>query len=124
MKKIAITMGDAAGIGPEIIAKALYCAEIRDFCAPLVIGSRIVMQEAIDLLNLPLKLRIIKSPDECTSGIGTIELIDEGTSGGFEKGKATAMNGKACVIYIKKAVELALNKKVDGIVTAPISKRH
>ncbi|HBR22507.1 MAG TPA: 4-hydroxythreonine-4-phosphate dehydrogenase PdxA [Nitrospiraceae bacterium] len=122
MKKIAITMGDAAGIGPEIIAKALYCVEIRDFCAPVVIGSRIVMQEAIDLLNLPLKLRIIESPDECTSGIGTIELIDEGTSGGFEKGKATAMNGKACVIYIKKAVELALNKKIDGIVTAPISK--
>ncbi|MBI3376865.1 MAG: 4-hydroxythreonine-4-phosphate dehydrogenase PdxA [Nitrospirae bacterium] len=122
MKKIAITMGDAAGVGPEIIAKALYCAEIRDFCAPLVIGSRIVMQEAIDLLNLPLKLRIIESPDECTSGIGTIELIDERTSGGFEKGKATAKNGKACVIYIKKAVELALNKKVDGIVTAPISK--
>ena len=95
-------MGDAAGVGPEIIAKALYCAEIRDFCAPLVIGSRIVMQEAIDLLNLPLKLRIIKSPDECTSGIGTIELIDEETSECFEKGKATAKNGKACVIYIKK----------------------
>ncbi|MDO8746942.1 MAG: 4-hydroxythreonine-4-phosphate dehydrogenase PdxA [Thermodesulfovibrionales bacterium] len=122
MKKIAITMGDAAGIGPEIIAKALYCAEIRDFCAPLVIGSRIVMQEAIDLLKLQLKLKLIKTPDECTSVIGTIELINVETSGGFEKGKATAMNGKACVIYIKKAVELALNKKIDGIVTAPISK--
>ncbi|MEK7864783.1 MAG: 4-hydroxythreonine-4-phosphate dehydrogenase PdxA, partial [Nitrospirota bacterium] len=122
MKKIAITMGDAAGIGPEIIAKALYCAEIRDFCAPLVIGSRIVMQEAIDLLKLPLKLRLIKTPGECASVIGTIEFIDEETSEGFEKGKATAKNGKACVIYIKKAVELALNKKVDGIVTAPISK--
>lgn len=122
MKKIAITMGDAAGVGPEIIAKALYCAEIRDFCAPLVIGSRIVMQDVIDLLKLPLKLRLIKTPDECKSDIGTIELIDEETSEGFEKGKVTANNGKACVIYIKKAVELALNKKVDGIVTAPISK--
>ena len=40
----------------------------------------------------------------------------------FEKGKPAAENGKACVSYIKKAVELALNKKVDGIVTAPISK--
>lgn len=122
MKKIAITMGDAAGVGPEIIAKALYCAEIRDFCAPLVIGSRIVMQEAIYLLKLPLKLRLIKTPDECISGIGTIELIDVEAPEGFEKGKATAKNGKACVSYIKRAVELALNKKVDGIVTAPISK--
>ncbi|OGW57125.1 MAG: 4-hydroxythreonine-4-phosphate dehydrogenase PdxA [Nitrospirae bacterium RBG_16_43_8] len=115
-------MGDAAGIGPEIIAKALYCAEIRDFCAPLVIGSRIVMQEAIDLLKLPLKLKLIKTPDECASVIGTIELINVETPEGFEKSKATVKNGKACVSYIKKAVELALNKKVDGIVTAPISK--
>ena len=122
MEKIAITMGDAAGIGPEIIVKALYCAEIRDFCAPFVIGSRAVMQEAIDLLKLPLKLRLIKTPDECKSGIGMIELIDVEISEAFEKGKATAKNGKACVSYIKKAVELALNKKVDGIVTAPISK--
>ncbi len=122
MEKIAITMGDAAGVGPEIIAKALYCAEIRDFCAPLVIGSRIVMQEAIDLLKLPLKLRLIKTPDECASVIGTIELIDAEAPEGLEKRKATINNGKACVSYIKKAVELALNKKVDGIVTAPISK--
>lgn len=122
MKKIAITMGDAAGVGPEIIAKALYCTETRDFCAPLVIGSKVVMQEAIDLLNLPLKLRLIESPDECTSVIDTIEFINVETSEGFEKSKATVKNGKACVSYIKKAVELALNKKVDGIATAPISK--
>jgi len=122
MKKIAITMGDAAGVGPEIIARALYCAEIRGFCAPLVIGSRIVMQEAIDLLKSPLKLRLIKSPEETVSDIESIELIDMEAPEGFEKGKATVKNGKACVIYIKKAVELALNKKVDGIVTAPISK--
>jgi 4-hydroxythreonine-4-phosphate dehydrogenase len=122
MKKIAITMGDAGGIGPEIIVKALYRAEIRDFCAPLVIGSRVVMQKAIDLLNLHLKIRIIESPDECISSTGTIELIDMQTPESFEKGKATAKNGNACVSYIKKAVELALNKKVDGIVTAPTSK--
>jgi len=122
MKKIAITMGDAAGIGPEIIAKALYCAEIRDFCAPVVIGSRIVMQEAIDLLKLPLKLQITNSPDESKAGRGIIELIDIGEIKKFEKGNPAAENGRACVSYIKKAVELALNKKVDGIVTAPISK--
>ncbi len=122
MKKIAITMGDAAGIGPEIIARALYCAEIRDFCAPLVIGSRIVMQEAIDLLKLPLEIRLIQSPDECISGIGTIELIDMGVIKKFRKGKPTAENGRSCVSYVKKAVTLALNKEVDAIVTAPISK--
>jgi 4-hydroxythreonine-4-phosphate dehydrogenase len=122
MKKIAITMGDAAGIGAEIIAKALYCAEIRDYCAPVVIGDRAVMEEAISLLKLPLKLRIINSPDESKAAAGIIELIEIGEIKKFEKGKPAAENGRACVSYIKKAVELASDKKVDGIVTAPISK--
>jgi 4-hydroxythreonine-4-phosphate dehydrogenase len=122
MKKIVITMGDPGGIGPEVIVKALYCAEIRDFCMPLIVGKRIAIEEAINLLKLPVRLNIIKSPEECRSEIGTIELIDTGSIKGFEKGRPTAENGKACVSYIKKAVELALNKKVDGIVTAPISK--
>ncbi len=122
MKKIAITMGDPGGVGPEIIVKALYCAEIREFCTPMVIGDRVVMEEAISLLKLPVKLRIISSPKETTSGLGSIELIDMGIVKKIEKCKQTAENGKACISYIKKAVELALNKEVDGIVTAPISK--
>ncbi|RJQ40503.1 MAG: 4-hydroxythreonine-4-phosphate dehydrogenase PdxA [Nitrospiraceae bacterium] len=122
MKKIAITMGDAAGIGPEIIAKALYCAEIRGCGTPVVIGDRTVMEEAISLLKLPLKLRIINSSDESKAAAGTIELIDIGEIKKFERGKPAAENGRACVSYIKKAVELALKKKVDAIVTAPISK--
>jgi len=63
MKKLAITMGDPGGVGPEIIIKALYCAEIRNFCTPIVIGDRVVMEEAVNLLKLPLKLRVIKSPN-------------------------------------------------------------
>lgn len=122
MKKLAITMGDPGGVGPEIIVRALYCAEIRNYCNPVVIGDHIVMEEAIKLLKLPVKLRLIKSPDESRHATGLIELIDIGMVKKFEKGKPTAKGGKACVSYIKKAVELTLNKKVDGIVTAPISK--
>ena len=122
MKKIAITMGDPAGVGPEIIVKALYCAEIRNFCSPVVVGDRVVMEEALSLLKLPVKLRLIKSPEEAVSDIGSIELIDMGVIKKFEKGKPTAENGRSCVSYVKKAVTLALNKEVDAIVTAPVSK--
>jgi len=122
MKKLAITMGDPGGVGPEIIIKALYCAEIRNFCTPIVIGDRVVMEEAVNLLKLPLKLRVIKSPEDTVSEIGVIELIDMGEIKYFDKGNATAKNGRAFASWIKKAVVLALNKKVDGIVTAPISK--
>ncbi|MBI5189040.1 MAG: 4-hydroxythreonine-4-phosphate dehydrogenase PdxA [Nitrospirae bacterium] len=122
MKKLAITMGDPGGVGPEIIVKALYCAEIRDYCNPVVIGDHIVIEEAINLLKLPVKLRLIKSPEESKSELGVIELIDLGAIKRFEKCEPTAEGGNACVSYIKKAVELALDKQVDGIVTAPISK--
>ncbi|MDP2753960.1 MAG: 4-hydroxythreonine-4-phosphate dehydrogenase PdxA, partial [Nitrospirota bacterium] len=140
MKKIAITMGDPGGVGPEIIIKAINSSEVRNPCYPLVIGDASVMEEALNLLNLPLKLKIIKSPDESKPTKGSIEVIDvipphpplikggiksgivRAEIGGFEKCKPTAEGGKACVSYIKKAVEFALSKKVNGIVTAPISK--
>lgn len=122
MKKIAITMGDPGGVGPEIIIKALSSAEIRDLCIPVVIGDRVVIEETLSLFDLPLKLRIIKSPEEAGAGTGTIELIDMRMLNKFWGGKPTAEGGAACVSYIKKAAELALDKKVDAVVTAPISK--
>lgn len=143
MKRLAITMGDPGGIGPEIIVKALCSPELRDYCAPIVVGDRVVLEKALNLLKLPVKLRVIKSPDESKPTKGSIEVIDnppspplsKGGMGGFKEGgrrdfqvkyfkknKPTAEGGRACVSYIKKAVELVLNKQVDGIVTAPISK--
>lgn len=122
MKKIAITMGDPGGVGPEIIIKALSSAGIRDLCIPVVIGDRVVIEETLSLLNLPLKLRIIKSPEEAGAEPGTIELIDMRMLNKFWGGKPTAEGGIACASYIKKAAEFALDKKVAGIVTAPISK--
>jgi len=122
MKKLAITMGDAGGIGTEIIIKALASDEIKNLCVPLVIGDRIVIEEALSLLNLPLNLKIINSPEKDAAGIGTINLIDMGMLNKFWCGRPTPESGKACASYIKKAVELVLNKKVDAIVTAPISK--
>jgi len=125
MKKLAITMGDPGGIGPEIIVKVLSCAEIRDYCTPIVVGDKAPIKEALTLLNLPIKLRIIASPEESkpVRRGGSIELIDMGVVKKFRKGKPTAEGGRASVIYIKKAVELTLNKQVDGVVTAPISKQ-
>ena len=122
MKKIAITMGDPGGVGPEIIVKALSSSEIRKICMPLVIGDRVVIEEALSLLNLPLKLKVVKSSAECSSDAGTLEFIDMGLLKKFWGGKPLAEGGKACAGYIKKAVELALNKEVDAVVTAPISK--
>jgi 4-hydroxythreonine-4-phosphate dehydrogenase len=122
VKKIAITIGEPGGVGPEIIAKALSFPEITDCCIPVVIGSASVMEEILNIVRIPVQLRIIKSPAESKSSSGIIDIIDSGIPKGFKKNKPAAEGGQACVTYINKAVELALQKKVDGIVTAPISK--
>jgi 4-hydroxythreonine-4-phosphate dehydrogenase len=143
MKRLAITMGDPGGVGPEIILKGLSFPEVRKCCVPVVIGDAVVMEAALRLLDRPEKLRIIRSPEEAIHKVNTVELIDSGTRptssasssefkrGGsrvffqwksFIKNRPTEKGGRASAACIEKAVEFALNGLVDGIVTAPISK--
>jgi 4-hydroxythreonine-4-phosphate dehydrogenase len=122
MKKLAITMGDPEGIGPEVVVKALHSPEVRKVCSPIIIGNAAVFEEALALLQIPLKLRIIKSPKEAGRTKHSIDLIHLEAKKRFIKSRPTAEGGGASAACIKKAIELALNKQVDGIVTAPISK--
>ncbi|GBE05123.1 MAG TPA: 4-hydroxythreonine-4-phosphate dehydrogenase PdxA [Nitrospirae bacterium] len=121
MNKIAITMGEPRGIGPEVIVKALFCSEIRHHCNPIVIGDIGVMKKAVQLTRLPLKVVSISDLSGSEPAMGRIEVIDikADLSG---KSAASAGSGRAVVEYIRKAVELALSKEVKAIVTGPISK--
>jgi 4-hydroxythreonine-4-phosphate dehydrogenase len=123
MKKIAITMGDPAGVGAEVILKAFFPArDIHDFCIPIIIGDRVVMEEAVRLLHLSMDLHIIQTPGEAKLTPGSIDMIDMAELNEFAKGRPTAEGGRAAAAYIRKAVELAVNQQVDAMVTAPISK--
>jgi len=115
-------MGDPAGIGPEVILKAFQYGEIQKLCLPIVIGDRVVMKEAARLLDLSIDLHIIRTPGEARSTPGSLDLIDMTTINEFTKGRPTAGGGRASAVYIRKAVELNVNKQVDAMVTAPISK--
>lgn len=109
-KKIAVTIGDPAGIGPEVVLKALLSKKVAERCAPIVVGDRAVVAEAAAALKLPID-------------VNTIELVECGViTGGFEKGRPTAAGGRAAVAYVKRAVELVMDRKADALVTAPISK--
>ena len=122
VKKLAITMGDPGGVGPEITVKAILSPEVRGCCDPVVIGDRTVMETALRLVDGHISLRTIRTPEESAASAETIEMIEAGTLNFFEKGRATAEGGSACAGYITTAVELAMARKIDGIVTAPISK--
>ena len=122
LKTIAITIGDPGGVGPEIIVKALYRAEIRKYCNPVVIGNADVLEEAVRLTGLPLKIRPISSMSESSPKAGIIETLDIKSRASFKKNVPSGSAGRAFVKYIRRSVELAMRKEVDAIVTAPISK--
>lgn len=116
-------MGEPGGIGPEIIVKALGDKHLRLECLPVVVGDRAPLEAALRLLKSRLKIRVIEGPEQAVPvAVNSINLIELGALKGFTKGKPTAGGGRASYEYIKKAVRLALDKKVDAICTAPISK--
>lgn len=139
MKTIAITAGDPAGIGPEVALKALSSfvqKENGSFVIdgvetlPVIIGDASVIRTAIRKFRLPFKTEIIESSGEDLRRTKTagrnmknnLFCIDAGLLRSFARGRPDVNNGSAAVAYIKKAVELALSKRVDAIVTAPVSK--
>src|SRR5699024_10733502 len=121
---IAIPMGDAAGIGPEITAKSLMNKEIYDECRPLVIGDEKVFAKAIEVVEADLNLHVITEPKDGKYEYGTVDFInlENININEFAYGKVQAQCGQASFEYIKTAVELANDGAVKAIATTPINK--
>jgi 4-hydroxythreonine-4-phosphate dehydrogenase len=121
---LGITMGDPAGIGPEVIAKALTGRTLRRLCSPLVIGSRDVMQQTVTRLKLKLRVRAVEGHEGTPLRAGEITVLDplDRPLNAFRPGVAASETGAASVTFIKKAVHLAQVGCIDGIVTGPINK--
>jgi 4-phospho-D-threonate 3-dehydrogenase / 4-phospho-D-erythronate 3-dehydrogenase len=121
---LGITMGDPAGIGPEVIAKALVLAKVQRLCRPLVIGSFPVMQQAVKSLQLKMNVIRVEGHETVPPRPNHLAVLDplDHPLGRFPRGVAATETGAASVLFIKKAVELAQLGCIDGIVTAPINK--
>ncbi|MEM1508079.1 MAG: 4-hydroxythreonine-4-phosphate dehydrogenase PdxA [Candidatus Bathyarchaeia archaeon] len=121
---IGITMGDAAGVGPEIICKALSHEGIYRICNPVVIGDSRVMELAAKIARAALNVNPISDVGEAVFKHGVIDVLDLRNMdvSKLVMGKVSAECGRASVEYIKRAVDLALSGAIDAIVTAPISK--
>lgn len=117
-------MGDPAGIGPEIIAKALAGRAVSRLCRPVVIGARAVMEETVRRLRLPLKITPIDDLQNLAPKANQIMIFEplEKPLGRFEIGFAAPETGSASVAFIKKGVDFARTGQIAGIVTAPINK--
>lgn len=121
---LAITMGDAAGSGPEIVVKALADREMYDISRPFVIGDAATMTEALKITKVPGKIRAINKVVEAQYQPGVIDIIDLKNIdlSKLTRGQVNPMAGKAAFEYIKLAVDLALAKECDAIVTSAINK--
>ncbi|HSW57364.1 MAG TPA: 4-hydroxythreonine-4-phosphate dehydrogenase PdxA [Dehalococcoidales bacterium] len=121
---IGITMGDPAGVGPEVIAKALKDKELASICIPVVIGDAGVMNRAAKLTGNRADLHIVDDRLQVEDNAAVLNLLDLNnlSSCHFEDGKISAVCGKASVEYILKAARLALRKQIDSLATAPIHK--
>ena len=120
---IAITMGDPAGIGPEIAVKALSDNAVYEYCKPVVIGDAVVIEFISKLLRSDLKINIISNVKDALFEYGAIDVLDLH----FYRdepvyGKVSAEAGHAAFESVIRAIDLALQKKVDATVTAPINK--
>lgn len=121
---IAIPMGDAAGIGPEITMKALANKEIYGQCKPLVIGDADVLKKAIAIVEKDLAIHVVDSPSEGKYEFGTVDVIDLNNINIDELayGEVSAECGQGAFEYIKKSVDLAMNGEVQALATTPINK--
>lgn len=120
---IGITMGDAAGIGPEIIAKALEHQELYLKCRPLVIGDAKIMNRVLPIVNSSLRINAIQKPSEAVYEHGIIDVIHlDLIPANLPFGEVSAVAGDAAFQFLAKAIELAKQQIIDSICTAPLNK--
>ena len=120
----AITMGDPAGIGPEIVVGTMLSEEIHECCRPFVIGSQQIMERAARVLGKELKYHQITDPSEAKYEFGTIDILETGDydTDSIEWGKEQKLAGQMAVDWIMKSIELGMAKKIDAVSTSPIHK--
>lgn len=122
---LGFSIGDPAGIGPEITLKALDRKETRETCIPLVYADRVVLEDALKVTGKNFILHPVKDPKEIADGPGIIDYVDVGVltqPGDYTYGEVSAKAGNAAFAYVIKAIEDALAGKIDAVVTCPINK--
>ena len=120
---IAITMGDAAGVGPEIIMKSLAQAELFKKCRPLVIGDANRLRQAGEILGIELSVNTVTGPKEAVFEANTVDCVDLALiPEDLPFGRLSALAGDAAYRYVAKAVELVQADLADAICTAPLNK--
>jgi 4-phospho-D-threonate 3-dehydrogenase / 4-phospho-D-erythronate 3-dehydrogenase len=122
---VAVTMGDPAGVGPELVVKSLADAKVRAQCRPFVIGDLDIMQRAVKLVGASDRVVRIGSVEQATYAPGTIEVLE--VPGGevvdWRPSVVDKAFGKVAALDLACAYELAEGRMIDAVVCAPMNKQ-
>lgn len=121
---LALTLGDPAGIGPEIIAGVWEDPRVHAFCRPLVVGHPEIVRRAVKLLGKPIRVETISTPGDAQPSVDSIPCLKSGSDDVLDvpPGSVDARSGQAAYDALMLAGRLALAGEVDGITTAPLHK--
>ncbi|MFO0945828.1 MAG: 4-hydroxythreonine-4-phosphate dehydrogenase PdxA [Planctomycetota bacterium] len=122
--RVAITLGDVAGIGPELVVKGWSNAELHDLCTPTVIGDPEFLRRAASDLGTPCDVVEIREVGLADPSSGVIPCLRASTTrlDHVTPGKCDAHAGRAAYDYLVQGIDLALAGRVDAIVTMPLNK--
>ncbi|KMO69556.1 4-hydroxythreonine-4-phosphate dehydrogenase PdxA [Mycolicibacterium obuense] len=120
---VAVTMGDGAGIGPEVIVPALLDDAVAGWCVPVVIGDAKRLTQAADILGITCDIVAVDTVGDARVAPGRINVIDlDLLPADLPWGELSAVAGNAAYEYIRVASELAVRGEVQAICTAPLNK--
>ena len=121
---IAVTLGDPAGIGPEIVVKTIADKDLFAEANCIVLGDAKIVKQAIEVTGVDLKVNCVEEPADGDYSEGVLNMIDLDNidMDKFEYGKVSAMCGKAAFEYIEKSIQITMDGKADAVATAPINK--
>lgn len=121
---IGVPLGDPAGIGPEIVVKSIAKEETNTYANIVVFGNKEILEKAIAVCEVDMKINIIENPQEGDYNNKTLNLVnvDNIDMNKFEPGKVSGMCGKAAFEYLAKSIDYAMEGKVKAIATTPLNK--
>ncbi|GAA2096046.1 4-hydroxythreonine-4-phosphate dehydrogenase PdxA [Actinomadura alba] len=120
---VGITMGDAAGVGPEIIVKALTVPEVYKSSRPLVIGDADRLRRAAAIVGAGVEIGVVNGPEDAGFTFGVIDCVDlDCVPADLPFGELSAQAGEGAYRFIERAVALAVERRIDAICTAPLNK--
>lgn len=125
LPRIAIALGDPAGIGPEIALKAALSPEVQAICRPLLVGDRGALEAHAKASDLSPRLSAFERAEAVTWEDGAVSLLErrQFTPGEFKLGEVNAVNGRASLDSARTAIAAALAGVVEGVVAAPQTEK-